>query len=414
MEAEGVPLTAITPQNEPDWPAEWDGCLYTPSEMVTFIRDHLGPEFEARGLDDVMIFAPDTAHMKNLPSFADALVADTEAMKYLDGISTHPYSQQGDIFDTSWSVPRDNNLLFWQTEISYEKFFETPTPATDTPDPGMKTALWMGKMMHEHLTKLQVNAWNYWNLTAVEDDYIDNPDRQNPAFIQDGVIFKRAYVMGNYSKFVRPGAVRIEAPAEPAADIYVSAFENDERVTIVAINDGTAASNQTFTLQGELAYPIVDVVPWVTSDTLALEAQAALTMTDGSFSFELPPKSVTSLVVTLDAPVPVGTGGSPGVGGSDASGGSGGADGSGVGGAGTGAESGVGGAPSGAGGVVGAGGDAGVVGSGGTAPTGPNQSGDMGCACRTTGYDTGSAASKWGLALLGLGAIFARRRLRVQ
>jgi len=413
MAENDVVLTAITPQNEPDWPSEWPGCLYTPDEMVTFIRDFLGPEFEARGLDDIQIFAPDTAHLKNLPDFADALVADADALAYLDGISTHPYSQSGDVFDTSWSLPRDKGLRFWQTEISWERFFENPTPAMDTPDPGMKTALWMAKMLHEHITELQVNAWSYWNLIAVADDY-DN-DRQNPALIQDGVIFKRAYVLGNYSKFVRPGAVRIEAPAEPATDVYVSAYKQDERVTIVAINDGATASAQDFTLQGQLPYDIVDVVPWVTSDTLELEAQAALTMTDGSFSFELPAKSVTSIVVTLDAPLPPeGTGGTSGVGGSggSASGAGGGSDVSGTGGAG--ATSGAGGATTGTGGgVVGAGGDAGVVGVGGSGAANPGGPGaPPGCGCKTVGQSSQSEASTWALALLGLGAVFARRRLR--
>jgi glucuronoarabinoxylan endo-1,4-beta-xylanase len=275
----------------------------------------------------------------------------------------------------------------------------------------------MGKMLHEHITELQVNAWSYWNLIAVEENY-DN-DRQNPALIQDGVIFKRAYVLGNYSKFVRPGAVRIEAPAEPAADVYVSAYKQDERVTIVAINDGASASAQDFTLQGQLPYDIVDVVPWVTSDTLALEAQAALTMTDGSFSFELPPKSVTSIVVTLDAPIPEGTGGTSGAGGSGTGGATDGAGGagaqSGTGGAAAGPNDGVGGVPIGAGGgVVGAGGDAGVVGAGG-AGAGPSGSGtSAGCGCKTAGQSSQSAASTWGLALLGLGAIFARRRRAAQ
>jgi len=406
MAEEGVPLTAITPQNEPDWPSEWPGCLYTPEELLTFIRDHLGPTFEARGLDDILIFAPDTAHLKNLPDFADALVADEAAMGYLDGISTHPYSQSGDVFDTSWSVPRDNGLLFWQSEISWERFFEDPLPAMDTPDPGMKTALWMGKLMHEHITKLQVNAWSYWNLVAVTDDY-DN-DRQNPALIQDGVIFKRAYVLGNFSKFVRPGATRIEATAEPAAGVFVSAYKMDERVVVVAINDNASTSSQTFSLSGALAYPIVDTVPWVTSDTLALEAQAALTMTEGAFAYDLPAKSVTSFVVTLDAPVPEGTGGASGVGGDTGSGGvaagsGGAAPGSGGVGAATGSGGdGVGGAATAAGGA-----SLGSGGAGAAFPSGPDA---ITCGCRTTSDATSGGAAKWALSLLAFGALLARRR----
>ncbi len=93
-QTEGVPLYAITPQNEPDWPATWDGCLYTAQEMVTFIGEHLGPEFEQRGLE-TLIVAPDTAHLSNLPPRAQALVGNANVMKYLDGISTHPYMQRG-------------------------------------------------------------------------------------------------------------------------------------------------------------------------------------------------------------------------------------------------------------------------------------------------------------------------------
>ena len=38
--ADGVPLYALSPQNEPNWTADWDTCRYTPEELRLFIRDY--------------------------------------------------------------------------------------------------------------------------------------------------------------------------------------------------------------------------------------------------------------------------------------------------------------------------------------------------------------------------------------
>jgi glucuronoarabinoxylan endo-1,4-beta-xylanase len=457
MEAQGVPLLAITPQNEPDWEASWDGCLWSASEMATFIGKHLGPVFEQRGLD-VMIVAPDTAHLKNLPAFATALLADADAKKYLAGISTHPYESSG--FDPDWSVPRDNGLFFWQTEISQENF-----NPRDNPDPSMTSALSMVRMMHDHLTRLWMGAWNWWNLTAVTENYEDDPNRQNPALIQNGMKFKRAYVMGNFSKFVRPGFFRIEATPSPATDILVSAYKSNDRLVIVAVNASSSASSQTFTIQGALPGPVAQAVPWVTSDSLSLEAQTPIAVANGAFQAMLPMKSVTSFVLDMDVP-DMGAGGMGGTGGMGGmvgtAGGAG--DTTGLGGM-AGAAAGLGGmvavggdaaagmpATAGAGAAVatgGAGGDAtggvptagsgttsagaggvGVGGAGGAAPTtggtGPMTTGGTtgagpgtssaapaeaaGCGCRMVG--TSADASRWALSLLVLGFALARRRGR--
>jgi len=59
MAAQGVPLVAISAQNEPNYTATWDTCRYTPAQMVTFIRDFLGPALAAAG-QNVPVMAPET------------------------------------------------------------------------------------------------------------------------------------------------------------------------------------------------------------------------------------------------------------------------------------------------------------------------------------------------------------------
>jgi glucuronoarabinoxylan endo-1,4-beta-xylanase len=287
MRDSGVPLLALTPQNEPDYPAVWDGCLWTPSELVTFIGKHMGPELALRGLD-VKIIAPDTANLQNAWSFTDALLSDANAKRYLDGLSTHPYGR----IQWKWFLERTQGLPVWMTEFSQER------PGA-LPDPTMASALAMARTVHAHLTELSVSVWNYYNLTAVDAHYRNDGKRKNPALIQDGVRFKRAYALGNFAKFVRPGFRRVEATPEPAPDVLITAFKRDARIVIVAVNAQPTPVHQRFRIRGRLPGTLVAAVPWITSDRLSLEEEPPVAIRDTSFRYALPPRSVTSFVVDV-------------------------------------------------------------------------------------------------------------------
>lgn len=287
MRNSGVPLLALTPQNEPDYPAVWDGCLWTPSELATFIGKHLGPELERRGLD-VEIIAPDTANLQKAWQFSAALLSDADAKRYLDGLSTHPYGR----IQWKWFMHQTAGLPVWQTEFSQER------PGA-LPDPTMASALALARTVHTHLTELSVSVWNYYNLTAVGAHYRNDAKRRNPALIQDGVRFKRAYALGNFAKFVRPGFTRVQATPEPVPDVLVTAFKGDTRIVIVAVNAKTTATHQSFRLRGRLAGRLVAAVPWITSDELSLGREPPVAITDASFRYVLPPRSVTSFVVDV-------------------------------------------------------------------------------------------------------------------
>jgi len=112
--------------------------------------------------------------------------------------------------------------------------------------------------------------------------------------IQAGVTFKRAYALGNFAKFVRPGMSRIGATASPATDILVSAYRDDSRLSIVAVNASGQAHQQTFIVAGST---LGQIVPWVTSDAASLAKQSPVTATD-NFSYQLPAKSVVMLTLT--------------------------------------------------------------------------------------------------------------------
>jgi glucuronoarabinoxylan endo-1,4-beta-xylanase len=112
---------------------------------------------------------------------------------------------------------------------------------------------------------------------------------------EDGTISKRGYSMAHYSKFVRPGDVRVDATKNPANGVYVSAYKGaNNKIVIVAINKNTSSVNQRFTVQNGTASAVSS---WVTDSTRNLAAGSALQISGNGFLADLPAQSVTTFVV---------------------------------------------------------------------------------------------------------------------
>ena len=274
MEESGFPLIYLSAQNEPGWVADWETCQWTPQELLTFIRDYLGPAVAKRGLD-LPLLAPESQDWTTLRSFADPLLADPVAASYLGVIAVHPYG--GSPF--AYTTPSEMGKEFWETEWS-----------TRALDSGMTSGLELARSIHNHLTTGSVNAYHYWWLTHADLG-------ASGGLIQAGTVTKRLWVMGNYARFVRPGSRRIGAELlDPrvTASLSVSAYCNETatRLIIVAVNSNAVTQPIHCELGG---VQVSEVVPWVTSDTLDLEAQTALPGRT-SFSYDLPPSSVTTFV----------------------------------------------------------------------------------------------------------------------
>ncbi len=90
--------------------------------------------------------------------------------------------------------------------------------------------------------------------------------------------------------------MRIGATVSPVANTYISAYKNPTssgHVVIVAINKGSGNANVTFQFNG---FTATSVTPYVSNGTLNLAQQSAVSSAGGSFSYSLPPFSVTTFV----------------------------------------------------------------------------------------------------------------------
>jgi glucuronoarabinoxylan endo-1,4-beta-xylanase len=269
LSTSGLSLSYLSAQNEPGWVANWETCEWTPTELLTFIRDHLGPAVAARS-PATKVLAPETNDWLVFRSYADPLLGDPIAASYLGVIAVHHYG--GSPF--AYTAPAERGKELWETEMSVK-----------TVGTGMASGLEVAQSIHDHLTVANVNAWHYWWLT-------DADASKAGALIQAGVVTKRLWVMGNYSRFVRPGSYRIGAAGGSA--VLATAFRNDTAGTliIVAANRSAQTVRQPFSL---VDLRVSSVTPYVTSETLALAAQASVTA-GATFSYDLPAQSVTTFV----------------------------------------------------------------------------------------------------------------------
>jgi len=273
MKTNGVPIYAISAQNEPDANVNYESCVYSPAQMATWVGGTLGPAFAGSG---IKIMAPETQNWCGLSTFWPVLKASTAFMQYTDIIATHEYGCSPSAYPDIQAAGKE----FWETEI-YDTNSNT--------DPGMGSALTIAALIHAAMTTANMNAWHYWWVYgSVNQDLFTSPG--NPT--------KRLWIMGNYSRYVRPGYYRVGATASPTSGVSVSAYYKAaaDSLVIVAINTNTSATSQAFTLTGVTGKT---VTPVVTDGTRSLAAQTAMTVSGNAFTYSLPSQSVTTLVVNL-------------------------------------------------------------------------------------------------------------------
>jgi glucuronoarabinoxylan endo-1,4-beta-xylanase len=293
MQDRGTPLFGISAQNEPDYSNTWDTCIYTPVELATFVGEHLAPALQERKVE-TKIIAPEAANWNSIERFSEALLNHETATDHLLAFATHGYAGEAFTLD---SVVNDGHEL-WQTEIS--------DPDSSTPDVGIDSALRVVKIMHRDLTVGLVSAWHYWWLHArgdVNDTNAALADR-------DYQLTKRAYAMGQFSKFVRPGALRVNVDEPKSSTLLTTAYlsEDEERLIVVVINSKGSKRDLKFNLpdRSERAAEY-----WRTSASSSLERRDDVRVAGGIMDVQVDAKSINTFVVSL-VDEPIGAGGAGG------------------------------------------------------------------------------------------------------
>lgn len=231
-ENEGIPIWGLTVQNEPMASQTWESCIYTAQEERDFVKNHLGPALANAGLGDKKILIWD--HNRNLMfQRAQVVLDDPAAAKYVWGVAFHWYA--GDNFENVRRVteayPQVNVLL---------------TEACLYPFDFSKINDWQ---WGETYAKSMINdfnngavGWTDWNVLL---DKTGGPNHASNfcfapihADTKTGRLYylNSYYYIGQFSKFIRPGARRISC-SSMTDNLTATAFQNpDGKIAVVVLN----------------------------------------------------------------------------------------------------------------------------------------------------------------------------------
>jgi glucuronoarabinoxylan endo-1,4-beta-xylanase len=254
MASNGVPLRAISIQNEPDVQVTYESCDWNAAEMLKFAKENA----PAIGTD---IFAPESFNFNQ--TISNAILNDSTAASHVAIIGGHIYG--GGL--RSYPLAESKGKEIWMTEHLVLDTTWTAVLAT-------------GKEINDCMT-VGMSAYIWWYIV-----------RFYGPILEDGKVSKRGYVMSQFARFVRPGYFRVYATS-PQRQIYITAYRNAAKVVVVAINLRAQAVEQTFLLKNGNA---ISFTPYVTSRTKNCLRESDITISSRIFTATLEASSVTTFV----------------------------------------------------------------------------------------------------------------------
>lgn len=306
----GLNVYAIGVDNEPEY---CDGISQDSAEMPdsaidTYVKSYLGGTLAKNGLTPI-VFGPDTGTYANLNEFP-ACETDPACVSYLGAYSHHDYdaSESGgpgpntvkaEPLPTSWIGGKKN----WILEASCKASGGTqPNWCQSGFDPGWTTnalywAAWVDQRLAVDNVGLVTGTWWF---------YVDAPSNNSEGLVESSTLRSgdvyavsgRAYVLAQYSRWVRPGYYRVGATHIPQPGISVSAYQDvpSGQLVIVATNYTAAPVTQAFSVSN--APTFASVTPYISSATEQIQPQPAQSISGNAFSYALPAYSVTTFVGT--------------------------------------------------------------------------------------------------------------------
>ncbi|KAG7383188.1 hypothetical protein PHYBOEH_010029 [Phytophthora boehmeriae] len=319
-ENEGIPIWAMTTQNEPTQQFAfkyWQSLRFNATTERDFIKLDLGPQMKADHPDLKIIMMDD---QKDLLLEWDAPLLDEDSAQYVSGVGVHWYKDLDFLIDTAGDF--EDLATFHE---SYPDIFILATEACEGylldgivtgagPTLQNPTFAWQRAQIYARdiIGDLANYAagWTDWNLAlnttggpSWVDNLIDSPiliDEEGGAEFYKQPMF---YAMGHFSKFLPPDSVRVGLTTSTSATSTLTKVDRvafltpDNQVVFILSNRDSSAHNITVSLSSQ------QVSTSVTLDALSIKT-IVIGETEGNTT-DAPSTTVpaiTTLVATTETP----------------------------------------------------------------------------------------------------------------
>lgn len=239
MKNQDVPLYAISISNEPDWCGEW--ACWSADEIYNFTKGYAD---QMRKNGTKVISTESFAYQKNL---YDKVLNDPDALKNWDILGAHFYASSATTGDNffQYALADQKNVERWMTEHYTEsqgsgnywrKVMYTGDQANQSKLDTVR-AMDVGYEIHRAMVVGNFNQYTWWYIRRCYG-LIMEKDFGNKLSIptnEIGKISKRGYIMSQFARFVRPGAIRVGATAKPENNLFASAYKSADGDSVIVV-----------------------------------------------------------------------------------------------------------------------------------------------------------------------------------
>ena len=239
MKEQGVPLYAISISNEPDWCGEW--ACWSADEIYNFTKGYAD---QMRKNGTKVISTESFRYAKNL---YDKVLNDANALKNWDILGAHFYASEASTADNffQYSLADQKNVERWMTEHYTESqgsgnYWRVVMNTGDQANQNKRDTVRAMDVAYEMFRGLALGNFSQYTWWYIRRCYglIMEKDFGNKLQIPSGEIgkvSKRGYVMSQYARFIRPGAVRVGATAKPEANLFASAYKSADGDSVIVV-----------------------------------------------------------------------------------------------------------------------------------------------------------------------------------
>jgi glucosylceramidase len=237
----GVPIALLTPQNEPEYsPSNYPGSTMSSGDEATFIASYLGPAIHNAALS-TKIIAYD--HNWDDTGYPSSILGNSAAAQYTAGIAWHCYGGNPSAQSTVHNSYPTKDAYF--TECSGSQSSNPANTFSDSLD-------WQTENLIIGATRNWAKSVVTWNMAL---DPSGGPSMNcttctGAVTVDNGAGTAKYnaeyYVLGQASKFVKPGAVRIDSNTFGSGNLEDVAFRNPDGSNALIVLNADTSNARTF------------------------------------------------------------------------------------------------------------------------------------------------------------------------
>ena len=305
MKEQGVPLFAISISNEPDWCGEW--ACWSADEIYNFTKGYAD---QMRKNGTKVISTESFQYNKGL---YDKVLNDANALKNWDILGAHFYASDRNTGDNffEYKLADQKGIERWMTEHYTESQgsgndWRTIRNTGDQANQNRRdtvNAMDVGYEIHRAMVVGNFTQYTWWYIRRCYGLIMEKDFGNKLQVPQNeiGKISKRGYVMSQFARFVRPGAVRVGATAKPEANLFASAYKSSagDSVIVVLVNRDYK-NNKTVTINVQGA-DVQSFHVYTTSEAKNAEYEGEVEVKNNSVTITTDPGSTNNkdCIVTL-------------------------------------------------------------------------------------------------------------------